>query len=52
MLPGQIKRLDNKTMIMGARHPIRTTRADCRMRGGEYRPLERKPKPLRAKPVR
>lgn len=36
MLPGQIQRLSNNVMIMGARHPIRTTRTDCHVRGGEY----------------
>ncbi len=41
MLPGQIKRLNNQTMIMGARHPIRTTRADCHVRGGEFHEPDR-----------
>jgi hypothetical protein len=36
MLPGQIQRLSNNVTIMGARHPIRTSRADCHVRGGEY----------------
>jgi hypothetical protein len=41
MLPGQIQRLNNNVMIMGARHPIRTTRADCHVRGGEYHDADR-----------
>ena len=41
MLPGQIKRLNNQTMIMGARRPIRTTRADCHVRGGEFHEPDR-----------
>jgi hypothetical protein len=41
MLPGQIQRLNNNVMIMGARHPIRTTRADCHVRGGEFHDADR-----------
>lgn len=52
MLPGQIRRLDNQATIMGARHPIRTTRADCHARGGEYRTSDRKPIPARPTPER
>lgn len=40
MLPGQIQRLNHNVMIMGARHPIRTTRDDCHVRGGEPRAVE------------
>ncbi len=36
LLPGQIRRLGNQAMFMGARRPIRTTQADCQIRGGEY----------------
>lgn len=41
MLPGRIQRLNNQTVIMGARHPIRTTREDCHVRGGEYHEPDR-----------
>ena len=36
LLPGQIRRLGNQAMFMSARRPIRTTQADCQIRGGEY----------------
>lgn len=35
LLPGQIRRLGT-TSYMSDRRPIRTTAADCRIRGGEY----------------
>ena len=41
MLPGRIMRLNNNAMIMGARHPIRTTREDCHVRGGEFHDADR-----------
>ena len=41
MLPGRIQRLNNNLTIMGARHPIRTTREDCHVRGGEFHATER-----------
>ena len=36
LLPGQIRRLGTQAMFMSARRPIRTTQADCQIRGGEY----------------
>lgn len=41
MLPGRIQHLNNNLTIMGARHPIRTTREDCHVRGGEFHATER-----------
>ncbi len=35
LLPGQVRKL-GKTTYMTPRRPIRTTAADCRIRGGEY----------------
>ncbi len=35
LIPGQIKRLDSHTSFLSARRVIRTTRQDCRDRGGE-----------------
>lgn len=40
MLPGELRRLSNNVTIMGARHPVRTTRADCHVRGGEYHEVD------------
>lgn len=36
LLPGQIRQLGRQATFMGARRPIRTTQADCQIRGGEY----------------
>jgi hypothetical protein len=36
MLPGKILRLGGGARYMSARRPIRTTGADCEIRGGEY----------------
>ncbi len=36
LLPGQVRRLGQQTSFMSARRPVRTTQADCEIRGGEY----------------
>lgn len=36
LLPGQIRSLGSQAHFMSARRPIRTTQADCQIRGGEY----------------
>ena len=36
LLPGQMRKLGGATTYMSARRPIRTTQADCEIRGGEY----------------
>jgi len=36
LLPGQIRSLGRQATFMSARRPIRTTQADCQIRGGEY----------------
>jgi len=36
LLPGQMRKLGRSATFMGARRPIRTTQADCEIRGGEY----------------
>ncbi len=36
LLPGQIRQLGRQASFLGARRPIRTTQADCEIRGGEY----------------
>ena len=36
LLPGQIRSLGRQATFMSARRPIRTTQADCEIRGGEY----------------
>jgi len=36
LLPGQIRSLGRQAQFMSARRPIRTTQADCQIRGGEY----------------
>ena len=36
LLPGQIRRLGAQATFMSARRPVRTTQADCQIRGGEY----------------
>jgi hypothetical protein len=35
LLPGQVRQLGSRTYLT-ARRPVRTTTADCRIRGGEY----------------
>ncbi len=36
LLPGQVRKLGSATTFMSARRPIRTTQADCEIRGGEF----------------
>jgi len=36
LLPGQVRKLGAAATFMSARRPIRTTQADCEIRGGEY----------------
>jgi Caspase domain/Sel1 repeat len=36
LLPGTMRKLGKSTTFMGARRPVRTTQADCEIRGGEY----------------
>ncbi|MEO7251032.1 MAG: caspase family protein [Arenimonas sp.] len=36
LLPGQIRSLGRQATFMSARRPIRTTQADCQIRGGEF----------------
>lgn len=36
LLPGQMRKLGRQTTFLSARRPIRTTQADCEIRGGEY----------------
>jgi len=36
LLPGQVRKLGSSSMFMSARRPVRTTQADCEIRGGEY----------------
>ena len=36
LLPGQVRKLGRAATYMSARRPIRTTQADCEIRGGEY----------------
>ena len=36
LLPGQIRKLGSQASFLSARRPIRTTQADCEIRGGEY----------------
>lgn len=36
LLPGQVRKLGAQATFMSARRPIRTTQADCQIRGGEY----------------
>ncbi len=40
LLPGQVRRLGNRTYIT-PRRPIKTTAADCKVRGGEYTAYDR-----------
>ena len=41
LLPGQIRRLGTQVTFMSARRPIRTTQADCQIRGGEFVAFDR-----------
>jgi septal ring factor EnvC (AmiA/AmiB activator) len=36
LLPGQVRKLGSQATFMSARRPVRTTQADCQIRGGEY----------------
>lgn len=36
LLPGQVRKLGSQMTYLSARRPIRTTAADCEVRGGEY----------------
>ncbi len=36
LLPGQVRKLGSEMTYLSARRPIRTTAADCEVRGGEY----------------
>lgn len=36
LLPGQIRKLGRQATYLSARRPIRTTQADCEIRGGEF----------------
>ncbi len=36
LLPGQVRKMGRMATFMTARRPIRTTQADCEIRGGEY----------------
>ena len=36
LLPGQVRKLGRSTNYMSARRPVRTTQADCEIRGGEF----------------
>jgi Caspase domain/Sel1 repeat len=36
LLPGQVRKLGRSTNYMSARRPLRTTQADCEIRGGEF----------------
>jgi predicted nucleic acid-binding Zn-ribbon protein len=41
LLPGQMRKLGRQANFMSARRPIRTTQADCEIRGGEYTSYDR-----------
>src|SRR5688572_17676529 len=36
LLPGQIRKLGRQATYLSARRPVRTTQADCEIRGGEF----------------
>lgn len=36
LLPGQVRKLGRMSTYLTARRPVRTTQADCEIRGGEY----------------
>ncbi|MGB0514440.1 MAG: caspase family protein, partial [Wenzhouxiangellaceae bacterium] len=40
LLPGEVRRM-GKTTFLSPRRPVRTTAADCRIRGGEYTAYDR-----------
>ncbi len=40
LLPGKVRRLGNTTYL-GPRRPVKTTAADCRIKGGEYTDYDR-----------
>ncbi|MCG6117504.1 MAG: caspase family protein [Aquimonas sp.] len=41
LLPGQVRRLGGQASFMAARRPIRTSQADCAIRGGEFVAFDR-----------
>jgi hypothetical protein len=41
LLPGQIRKLGRQATYLSARRPVRTTQADCEIRGGEYVSFDR-----------
>jgi predicted nucleic acid-binding Zn-ribbon protein len=41
LLPGQVRKLGRMSTFLTARRPIRTTQADCEIRGGEYVAFDR-----------
>lgn len=41
LLPGQVRKLGQQVTYLSARRPIRTTAADCEVRGGEYTAYDR-----------
>ncbi len=41
LLPGQIRKLGRQATYLSARRPVRTTQADCEIRGGEYASYDR-----------
>ena len=41
LLPGQMRKLGRVSTYMSARRPVRTTQADCEIRGGEYTAFDR-----------
>lgn len=41
LLPGQVRKLGRQATFMSARRPIRTTQADCEIRGGEFTSYDR-----------
>ena len=41
LLPGQVRRLGQRATFMTARRAVRTTAADCAIRGGEYTSYDR-----------
>jgi Caspase domain/Sel1 repeat len=41
LLPGTVRKLGRSSSFMGARRPVRTTQADCEIRGGEYVSFDR-----------
>jgi uncharacterized caspase-like protein len=41
LLPGQIRKLGQRTTYVSARRPLKTTARDCQIRGGEYAAYDR-----------